>query len=317
MIYYLLNFYLDDSIINIVFTLLTYNLSIIKQRSDYMMEKVNNLLSQIGYKEFNVLYNQKNIIINQDSYLYSDISDVLCIVEPYDAVTIKAGGNYGHGINLERDEMTYLMSLLNGNDNDIKIELDAVYLLIRDRHYNEKRYMIGIFPNDDDELAVCKNKGEGWARGIIEYCHQLNELEKNINHNDQIDKIEEEEDEEDLIGDLLESLLNGPLPKKKNELQKVKPKPANDLVKAKQELTLMAGMYFDEINYPSGWYDIQVIAGSGYFEYYANNVSKKIYLDVNDELCRGYRNLFLDAKSSISINTGIKVKLIYIGKNPR
>ena len=103
---------------------------------------INNLLKQIGYKELNVAYNNDKIIINEDIYNYQDIKDVICTVEYYDSGVYEVGGNYNF-LNDEafslanKDEMSYLMSILQNNE-EIKIELDAVYLLIRDRFLNEK-----------------------------------------------------------------------------------------------------------------------------------------------------------------------------------
>lgn len=271
--------------------------------------KINALLQEIGYKELNVVYNNKDIIINQDVYHYHEISDVLCIQEHYDSCNLNAnpGINFfnDQAYHLEGDELDYLTALLNGNE-EIKIELEAVYLLIRDIHYHEKRYLVGIFPNDDDELQACKLKGESCAKGIIGYCNELNQLTK-----------ESEADEKMEFENILESILNQSLKPKENQLPNIKNEITNNLVKAKMEIDLKAGMYFESINYQAGWYDIYVVAGAGEIEYQINDEVKKMFFNVDDKLSNSYRNLYLPINSSIALNTGIELKLVYLGTNPK
>lgn len=281
---------------------------------------INNLLKQIGYKELNIAYNNDKIIINEDVYNYRDIKDVICTLEYYDSGAYEVGGNYNflndEAFSLDsKDEMSYLMSILQNSD-EIKIELDAVYLLIKDRFLNEKRYLAGIFSNDDDELVNCQNKVKECCNSILEYCKQLNNLEKNEDKKENDSRTEDEI----YLNKLMESLLQN-TKEPQIELGKFKEtRPAEvkrNIVKSPREVILKAGMYFEGLNYLMGWYDLYVVDGSGYLECFSNNKSQKIYFDASDDLSDSYRNLHLDQGSRIRLDTGIKLKLIYLGRNPK
>ena len=60
-----------------------------------------------------------------------------------------------------------------------------------------------------------------------------------------------------------------------------------------------------------------IVDCSGYLECFSNNKSQKIYFDASDDLSDCYRNLQLDQNSRIRLDTGIKLKLIYLGPNPK
>lgn len=281
---------------------------------------INNLLKQIGYKELNIAYNNDKIIINEDVYNYRDIKDVSCTLEYYDSGAYEVGGNYNflndEAFSLDsKDEMSYLMSILQNSD-EIKIELDAVYLLIKDQFLNEKRYLAGIFSNDDDELVNCQNKVKECCNSILEYCKQLNNLEKNEDKKENDSRTEDEI----YLNKLMESLLQN-TKEPQIELGKFKEtRPAEikrNIVKSPREVILKAGMYFEGLNYLMGWYDLYVVDGSGYLECFSNNKSQKIYFDASDDLSDSYRNLHLDQDSRIRLDTGIKLKLIYLGRNPK
>ena len=99
---------------------------------------INNLLKQIGYKELNVAYNNDKIIINEDIYNYQDIKDVICTVEYYDSGVYEVGGNYNF-LNDEafslanKDEMSYLMSILQNNEEIKNKCLKLLYELKREK----------------------------------------------------------------------------------------------------------------------------------------------------------------------------------------
>lgn len=281
---------------------------------------INNLLKSIGYKQLDIAYNNDKIVINEDVYNYRDFKDVICTLEYYDSGVYEVGGNYNffnnEAFSLDnRDEMNYLMSILQNSD-EIKIELDAVYLLIKDRFLNEKRYLAGIFSKDDDELVNCQNKVKACCNSILKYCKQLNDLEKNADEKENESRTEDEI----YLNKLVESLLqNSKEPQ--IELGKFKEtRPAEvkrNIVKSSREIILKAGMYFEGLNYLAGWYDLYVVDGSGYLECFSNNKSQKIYFDASDDLSDSYRNLHLDQDSRIRLDTGIKLKLIYLGSNPK